>query len=115
MTVQISIALDLDVYRALVVQADRCDTQVHKLVSAAITASVRGEGRRTTVLSQRRARGEAIRARRAARVKRVAELHAKGMNDYEIAEVVGIHQTTVSQIRRSLSLEPHRHHRRAGS
>lgn len=43
MSVQVSVPLPDDVYRALVVQADRCQTQVYHLISAAVVRSVRGQ------------------------------------------------------------------------
>lgn len=90
MTVQISIDLDLDVYRALVVQADRCDTQVHKLVSAAVTNAMRNGARRKDTPLQ----------------KQVRERHRAGANDAEIARELDKHTSTIRRIRDKLGLPP---------
>lgn len=115
MTVELKIALPEDVYRVLVAQATRCETQVHKLITAATVRSVRGEDRHATQKAMSRQRGERARVLRAERERRVKELHAAGKNDTEVAEVLGIHQTTASSIRRGLHLEAHTHRRRRAS
>lgn len=92
MTVELKVSLPDDVYRVLVGQADRCGTQVHRIVSAAVTHSVRNP----------KPAPKPPREPRRPLEQRIVELHAAGWSDTRIAVEVGGTQSNITRIRRDV-------------
>jgi len=95
MSVSMLIELPDDVYRALLPKADRLGTQVHMLVSAAVTDSVRGPRSR---VQRPKAKPEPREPKNDVE-RRIAELNGQGVSDKKIAVDVERAYSYVNHIR----------------
>lgn len=93
MTVSVMLNLPDDVYFALAGIADGKDTQVHRMLEAALTRQVCTPPKK------------GWRKFSDAEVARVRELNAEGWSDSRIAKELGRNQASVSEHRRSMGLE----------
>ncbi|WP_350347230.1 hypothetical protein ABIQ69_11375 [Agromyces sp. G08B096] len=92
MSVHVGIELPNDVYRALVPQAERCDTQVPKLIALGVTNSVRG------------VTAAAGRHDRELRDAAIAVLNGQLWTDNRIAGALGLSPSSVGSVRERLGL-----------
>lgn len=93
MSVAVLLHLPNDVYRALVPIAAKHDTQVHHLIEASVTKSVRRKKRSKSRLT-------------AEQLATIRRLNAEGKSDAAIAKVIGVSQSTVSKRRGEMDLLP---------
>ncbi|MDF2507266.1 MAG: hypothetical protein K0Q52_1125 [Microbacterium sp.] len=103
MTVSVVVKLPDDVYLALMKIADRHETQVHALIAARVTSSIRN----ARPAKKSRSKEGARRYTRSTPhlLEQVATLNGRGMSDTAIAEQLGVGQPTVSAWRRGLGLK----------
>lgn len=93
MSVAVLLHLPNDVYRALVPVAAKHDTQVHNLIEASVTKSVRRKN-----VTRSRITG--------AQLSAIRRLNADGLSDAAIARQLGISQASVSRHRGDMGLLP---------
>ncbi|ANJ26793.1 hypothetical protein [Agromyces aureus] len=104
MSVTIQVELPDDVYRALMPKADEAGTQVHRLVAAAVTRSVRRPAKQTKARDAKQQRAAAARAARLERDRRIIELNGQGWSDNRISKELGTSPGTIGDARRRLEL-----------
>lgn len=93
MSVAVLLHLPDDVYRALVPVAAKHDTQVHRLIEASVTKSVRKKKRTVSRITDEQ-------------LAQIRRLNGQGVSDAAIGRALKISQASVSRHRGDMGLHP---------